>query len=286
LIGPKRMDSADWMDSRNLKLYLDQIAKFPTFNDEEEKKIGERIRKGDMDAMRQLIEANLKFVVSYAKKYRGMGLSLLDLINEGNVGLIEAAKRFDPNRNVRFISYAVWWIRQAIIHALSQYSRIFNIPQKLSDQISEMKRKTVEMKAELGRDPTRAEIAERMGISEEDVDDLAVLNEKNVSLSDRIYDDGLEVEDRISDEINPSVEYQIIKNSVQDQVRRMLGELDEKEALVLKLRFGLDDDHPRTLQEIGCLLDLTRERIRQIEQKAMRKLSRSHRLQQLRGYLN
>jgi len=274
------------MDSRNLKLYLDQIAKFPTFNDEEEKKIGERIRKGDMDAMRQLIEANLKFVVSYAKKYRGMGLSLLDLINEGNVGLIEAAKRFDPNRNVRFISYAVWWIRQAIIHALSQYSRIFNIPQKLSDQISEMKRKTVEMKAELGRDPTRAEIAERMGISEEDVDDLAVLNEKNVSLSDRIYDDGLEVEDRISDEINPSVEYQIIKNSVQDQVRRMLGELDEKEALVLKLRFGLDDDHPRTLQEIGCLLDLTRERIRQIEQKAMRKLSRSHRLQQLRGYLN
>ena len=280
------MDSADWMDSRNLKLYLDQIAKFPTFNDEEEKKIGERIRKGDMDAMRQLIEANLKFVVSYAKKYRGMGLSLLDLINEGNVGLIEAAKRFDPNRNVRFISYAVWWIRQAIIHALSQYSRIFNIPQKLSDQISEMKRKTVEMKAELGRDPTRAEIAERMGISEEDVDDLAVLNEKNVSLSDRIYDDGLEVEDRISDEINPSVEYQIIKNSVQDQVRRMLGELDEKEALVLKLRFGLDDDHPRTLQEIGCLLDLTRERIRQIEQKAMRKLSRSHRLQQLRGYLN
>jgi len=280
------MDNKDWMDSRNLKLYLDQIAKFPTFNDEEEKRVGERIRKGDMDAMRQLIEANLKFVVSYAKKYRGMGLSLLDLINEGNVGLIEAAKRFDPSRNVRFISYAVWWIRQAIIHALSQYSRIFNIPQKLSDQISEMKKKTAEIKAELGRDPTRAEIAKRMGISEEDVDDLAVLNEKNVSLSDRIYDDGLEVEDRISDEINPSVEYQIIRNSVQDQIRRMLGELDEKAALVLKLRFGLDDDRPRTLQEIGSLLDLTRERIRQIEQKAMRKLSRSHRLQQLRGYLN
>jgi RNA polymerase primary sigma factor len=280
------MDSKEWMDSRNLKLYLDQIAKFPTFNDEEEKKVGERIRKGDMDAMRQLIEANLKFVVSYAKKYRGMGLSLLDLINEGNVGLIEAAKRFDPNRNVRFISYAVWWIRQAIIHALSQYSRIFHIPQKLSDQISAMRRRTAELKAELGRDPTRAEIAKGMGIPEEDVDDLAVLSEKNISLSDRITDDGLEVEDRISDEINPSVEYQIIKNSVQHQIRRMLGELDEKEAVVLKLRFGLDDDRPRTLQEIGSLLDLTRERIRQIEQKAMRKLSRSHRLQQLRGYLN
>jgi RNA polymerase primary sigma factor len=280
------MDSKDWMDSRNLKFYFDQIAKFPTFDEEEEKKIGERVRKGDMDAMRRLIEANLKFVVSYAKKYRGMGLSLLDLINEGNVGLIEAAKRFDPNRNVRFISYAVWWIRQSMIHALSQYSRIFNIPQKLSDQISAMRRKTVELKTELGRDPTRAEIAMRMGISEEDIDDLAVLMEKNISLSDRVYDDGREVEEKISDEINPSVEYQIIKSSVQHQIRRLLGELEEKEALVLKLRFGLDDDRPRTLQEIGSFLDLTRERIRQIEQKAMRKLSRSHRMQQLRGYLN
>jgi len=280
------MDSKDWMDSRNLKFYFDKIAKFPTFNEEEEKKIGERVRKGDMDAMRRLIEANLKFVVSYAKKYRGMGLSLLDLINEGNVGLIEAAKRFDPNRNVRFISYAVWWIRQSMIHALSQYSRIFNIPQKLSDQISAMRRKTVELKTELGRDPTRAEIAMRMGISEEDIDDLAVLMEKNISLSDRVYDDGLEVEEKISDGINPSVEYQIIRSSVQRQIRRMLGELEEKEALVLKLRFGLDDDRPRTLQEIGSIMDLTRERIRQIEQKAMRKLSRSHRMQQLRGYLN
>jgi RNA polymerase primary sigma factor len=280
------MDSKDWIDSRNLKFYLDQIAKFPMFNEEEEKKIGERVRMGDMDATRHLIEANLRFVVSYAKKYRGMGLSLLDLINEGNVGLIEAAKRFDPNRNVRFISYAVWWIRQSIIHALSQYSRIFNIPQKLSDQISAMRRKVVELKTELGRDPTRAEIAMRMGISEEDIDDLAVLMEKNISLSDRVYDDGREVEEKISDEINPSVEYQIIKSSVQHQIRQLLGELEEKEALVLKLRFGLDDDRPRTLQEIGSLLDLTRERIRQIEQKAMRKLSRSHRMQQLRGYLN
>ena len=236
--------------------------------------------------MRRLIESNLKFVVSYVKKYRGMGLSFLDLINEGNVGLIEAAKRFDPTRNVRFISYAVWWIRQAIIHALSQYSRIYNIPQKMSDQISAMKKKTAELKTELGREPTRAEVAKRMGITEEDVDDLAVLEEKNVSLSDRLSDDGLEVEDRISDDLSPPVEYQIIKSSVQQQIRAMIGELDEKEAVVLKLRFGLDDDRPRTLQEIGDHLGLTRERIRQIEQKAMRKLSRSRRLQQLRGYLN
>jgi RNA polymerase primary sigma factor len=253
----------DDQDSRNLKLYLDEIAKFLPLTEEEEKRVGERAREGDHEAMRRLIESNLKFVVSYAKKYRGMGLGLLDLINEGNVGLIEAAKRFDPTRNVRFISYAVWWIRQAIIHALSQYSRIYNIPQK-----------------------TRAEVARGMGISEEEADDLAVLEEKNVSLSDRLSDDGLEVEDRISDDLSPPVEYQIIKSSVQRQIRAMIGGLDEKEAVVLKLRFGLDDDRPRTLQEIGNELGLTRERIRQIEQKAMRKLSRSRRLQQLRGYLN
>lgn len=279
-------DRRDYPDSHSLKLYLDQIAKFPQLTEEEEKRAGERAREGDLDAMRRLIESNLKFVVSYVKKYRGMGLSFLDLINEGNVGLIEAAKRFDPTRNVRFISYAVWWIRQAIIHSLSQYSRIYNIPQKMSDQISAMKKKTAELKTELGREPTRAEVAKRMGITEEDVDDLAVLEEKNVSLSDRLSDDGLEVEDRISDDLSPPVEYQIIKSSVQQQIRAMIGELDEKEAVVLKLRFGLDDDRPRTLQEIGDHLGLTRERIRQIEQKAMRKLSRSRRLQQLRGYLN
>jgi RNA polymerase primary sigma factor len=279
-------DRKDYPDSKNLKLYLDEIAKFLPLTEEEEKRVGERAREGDLEAMRRLIESNLKFVVSYVKKYRGMGLGLLDLINEGNVGLIEAAKRFDPTRNVRFISYAVWWIRQAILHALSQYSRIYNIPQKLSDQISAMKKKRAELKAELGREPTRAEVAQRMGIAVEDIEDLAVLEEKNVSLSDRLSDDGLEVEDRISDDLSPPVEYQIIKSSVEQQIRAMIGGLDEKEAVVLKLRFGLDDDRPRTLQEIGDRLGLTRERIRQIEQKAMRKLSRSRRLQQLRGYLN
>ncbi len=279
-------DIKDYPDSRILKLYLEQIAKYPALNEADEKRLGELIRKGDEDAMRRLIESNLKFVVSYVKKYRGMGLGLLDLINEGNVGLIEAAKRFDPGRNVRFISYAVWWIRQAIIHALSQYSRVYNIPQKLSDQISAMKKKTALLKMALGREPTREEVALKMGIPLEDLEDLVILEEKNVSLSDRLSDDGLEVEDRLSDELSPSVEYQIIKASVEQQIRSMLGDLDEKEALVLKLRFGLDDDKPLTLQEIGDRLALTRERIRQIEQKAMRKLSRSRKLQQLRGYLN
>ncbi len=280
------MYDEDFLDSKNLKIYLNQISKFPMYSEEEEKELGRLIQQGDKNAIKKFVEANLRFVVSYVKKYRGMGLTMLDLINEGNLGLIEAAKRYDPNRNVRFISYAVWWIRQAVIHALTQSARIYNLPQKMSDQISQMKRKVSQLKAELGREPTREETARSMGISEEDVEDLQILAEKDVSLSDRLTDSELEVEGKIEDNASPSVEYQIVKSSIQHQIRDILGELDEKAALVLKLRFGLDDDRPQTLQEIGKRLNLTRERIRQIEQKAMRKLARSHNLQQLRGYLN
>ena len=274
------------LDQKNLKNYLNQISKFPTISQEEEKRLGRLIQKGDKDARKKLIESNLRFVVSFVKKYQGMGIGLLDLINEGNLGLIEAAKRFDPKRNVKFISYAVWWIRQAIIHALTQYSRIYHLPQKLSDRISDMKRKTFELKGELGREPTREEIAKRMGLTTDEVEDLELFDEKNVSLSDKLYDESVEVEDKLKDSLAPSVEYQIVKNSIQQQIRELLEELDVKEARVLKLRFGLDDDRPRTLQEIGDMMNLTRERIRQIEQKAMRKLGRSHQLRQLKGYLN
>jgi RNA polymerase primary sigma factor len=213
--------------------------------------------------------------------------------------LIEAAKRFDPEKNVKFISYAVWWIRQAIIHALTKYSRIYHIPQKLSDQISEMKRVKARLKTELGREPSREEIAKRMKIPLEDMEDLEILTGKDVSLSEKFYDDEVEVGDKIKDSLSPSVEYQIVKNSVQENIRDILNELEEKEADVLKLRFGIFDEklgkkygitekeqNPKTLQEIGNKLNLTRERIRQIEKKAMRKLAHSRKLQQLRGYLN
>jgi len=276
----------DALESRSLKFYLDRISKVPVYSDEDERELGRQIQQGDKAALRKLVEANLRFVVSYVKKYRGMGLNMLDLVNEGNLGLMEAAKRFDPSRNVRFISYAVWWIRQAVIHALTENSRIYNLPQKLSDQISLIKKRREKLKAELSREPTREEIARSLKMSEEDVEDLEILSEKNISLNEPGPEGDSEVEDRLRDELSPSVEYQIIKASIQEQIRDILKELDEKEALVLKLRFGLDDDLPLTLQEVGEKLHLTRERIRQIEQKAMRKLSMSHKLQQLRGYLN
>lgn len=287
------------LDSKNLSRYLKQIAKFPQLSSTEEKELGYLIQKGDKKALGKLVESNLRFVVSYVKKYRGMGLSLPDLINEGNLGLIEAAKRFDPEKNVKFISYAVWWIRQAIIHALTKYSRIYHIPQKLSDQVSEMKRVKARLKKELGRDATRDEVAAKMKIEVEDVEDLEILSSRDVSLSDKYYDNDIEIGDRIKDSMSPSVEYQIVKNSVEENIRDILNELEEKEADVLKLRFGIYDEelgkrygiaekdqNPSTLQEIGDILNLTRERIRQIEKKAMRKLSHSQKLQQLRGYLN
>jgi len=292
-----RSDFKNSLDSRNLARYLKQIAKFPPLKQDEEKELGKQVQKGDKKALLKLVESNLRFVVSYGKKYRGMGLSLPDLINEGNLGLIEAAKRFDPDKNVKFISYAVWWIRQAIIHALTKYSRIYHIPQKLSDQISEMKKIKTQLKKDLNRDPTREETAKRMKINVEDVEDLEILEEKDISLSNKYYDDDVEVGDRIKDTLSPSVELQIVKNSVQENIRNILDQLDEKEADVLKLRFGIEDKrlknkygikdfNPQTLQEIGDKLNLTRERIRQIEKKAMRKLAHSHKLQQLRGYLN
>lgn len=281
------MNYQDYLESRNLKLYFEEISKIPPITEEEEKELAERLKRGDPEAIKRLIEGNLRFVVSYVKKYQGMGLSLLDLINEGNLGLVEAAHRFDPSRNVKFISYAVWWIRQAIIHALSQSSHYYNLPQKTSDKISRMNREMEALRKELGREPTRDEVAERLQMTPEEVADLELIQEKGLSLSDKLSEDEeLVVEDRVSDELAPSVEYQIIKNSIEQQIREVLNELDEREALVLKLRFGIDGQEPMTLQEIGDRLGLTRERIRQIEQKAMRKLAKSQKLKQLRGYLN
>lgn len=280
------MDYQDFLESKNLKHYLGEIAKFPSLSEKEEKSLAHLIRRGDKEAVKRLVEGNLKFVVSYAKRYSGMGLSLLDLINEGNLGLIEAAKRFDPDRSVKFITYAVWWVRQAIIHALTQNTHITNVPQKLSDEITHMKKRAEKLKSALGREPTREEIAQAMGLSVADVEDLEILAEKQVSLSERIHEDDLTVEEKLTDSLTPSVEEQIVKSSVERQVREILASLEEKESRVLKLRFGLEGKPPQTLQKIGNTLHLTRERVRQIEQRAIRKLAQSQKLQQLRGYLN
>jgi RNA polymerase primary sigma factor len=272
----------------SLNAYIREISRFKPLSGEEEKDLGRRIQAGDHKALQRLVEANLRFVVSYAKRYRGLGLSFLDLIHEGTLGLIEAGKRFDPERNVKFISYAVWWVRQAIFHALSEHTRVFRLPQKLSGQISKVGSARAQLTTELNRSPTNEEVAEKTSLSLREVEDLLKIAGDDLSLSSAVGDDGnLELGDTLEQETIPSVELELMKSSFEDQIRRaMLEELDEKEQGVIKMRFGLDGEEPRTLQEIGEELGLSRERIRQIESKAKEKLRRSHLAQGLRGALN
>jgi RNA polymerase primary sigma factor len=271
----------------SLNVYIREISGFEPLSLEREQELGRRIRTGDEAALKQLVESNLRFVVSYAKRYRGLGLSFLDLIHEGNLGLIEAAKRYDPERNVKFISYAVWWIRQAIFHALSEHSRIFRLPQKMSSQVSRVGNARTQLSAELSRAPTTQELAQRTELTEAEVEQLLQVAGEDLSLSSAVGEDGnMELGDTIEQDSVPSVELELIRSSFVEKIQAMVAELDEKEREVIRMRFGLDGEEPRTLQEIGEALGLSRERIRQIESKAKEKLRRSQGAQGLRGYLN
>ncbi len=271
----------------SLNSYIREIAKFEQLTPEGEKELGARIQKGDQDALQQMVEANLRFVVHYAKRYRGLGLAYMDLIHEGNLGLMEAAKRFDPGRNVKFISYAVWWVRQAILHTLSEHARVFRLPQKLSGQVSKLRSQREKLRLELERTPTREELAERTDRTPAQIEALLMASGDDVSLSAAVGDDGgLELGDTLEQEIIPSVEREMIRDSFEQTIKSMVGELDQKEREVIRMRFGLDGEDPRTLQEIGEAMALSRERIRQIESRAKEKLRRSREAQGLRGYLN
>jgi len=277
-------------ESDALRAYLRAIARLRRLTPEEERELGRRIRRdGDPEALRRLVESNLRFVVSYAKRYRGLGVSFLDLIHEGNLGLMEAARRFDPERNVKFITYAVWWIRQALMHALSRGSRAFSLPQKLSGAAARLTRGVAELTGQLARAPTSSEIAADMDLSEADVDALLQIAARDVSLSDRIEGDdgsGSELADLLESPA-PPFEDDLLRRSLVERVRAALGELDDKERHVVALRFGLDrDGEMRTLQEIGEHLHLSRERVRQIEARAKEKLRGSKRANELRSYLN
>jgi RNA polymerase primary sigma factor len=278
-------------ESEALQAYLRAIAKLPRLTPEDERELGRRVQHdGDDTALRRLVEGNLRFVVNYAKRYRGLGVSFLDLIHEGNLGLIEAARRFDPERNVKFITYAVWWIRQALTHALSMQTRAFSLPQKLSGAAARLTREVAELTDQLERPPTSSEIAADMGVSEHDVAALLQLGRRDVSLSDRLggvgEDGGPELGDLLESP-TPPLEDDLVRQSLIDRVRAALSELDEKEREVVSLRFGLDrDGEMRTLQEIGDRLHLSRERVRQIESRAKDKLRRSKRANELRSYLN
>jgi RNA polymerase primary sigma factor len=275
------------MATDSLNAYIRDIAKFKPLSADDEKVLGRRIQGGDQEAIKRLVEANLRFVVHYAKRYRGLGMSYMDLIHEGTLGLMEAAKRFDPERNVKFISYAVWWVRQAIFHALSEHARVFRLPQKLSGQVSKLAAAREKLKSELERPPTIAELAERTALPPAEVEQLLLAAGDDVSLSTAVGDDGgLELGDTLEQDTVPSVELEMIKDSFERRIQGMVSGLDEKEREVIRMRFGLDGEEPKTLQEIGEAMGLSRERIRQIESRAKEKLRRSREAHGLRGYLN
>ena len=273
--------------SESLKKYLKEISRLPRITAEEERVLGRKIQKGDQKALRRLVEANLRFVVSYAKRYRGCGMSFLDLINEGNIGLIEAAKRYDAAKNVKFITYAVWWVRQAIIHALSDQSGSFRLPQKQANLLYRIGKAQSVLRNELERAPTAQEVASRIEASLEEVTTLLQVANDNVSLSAVIDEEHeFHLSDKLEQETIPAADFVFLRQSLRRHIQQALGELVDKEEMVLRLRFGLDGSDPKTLKEIGELMNLSRERIRQIEAQALDKLNRSQKCQQLRGYLN
>ena len=281
-------------DSQSLKKYLQEISKLPRITPEEEKRLGAKIRRNSKDAkecIRKLVEANLRFVVSFSKKYRGCGLSFLDLINEGNIGLIEAAKRFDPEKNVKFITYAVWWIRQSIVHALSDQSGAFRLPQKQANLLYRIGKMIQQLTVEMERGPTPEEIATKLGITANEVTALLRVSDDNVSLSTVIDEEhDFHLADKLEQDSMSSPDESYFRSSLKELIRDCLDELDQKEELVVRLRFGLAEQgtekDPMTLKEIGDILHLSRERIRQIEAQALEKLFRSERVQHLRVYLN
>lgn len=272
----------------NINWYLQEIGKIPQLKPDEEIALGQRIQATqDPDAIRQLVEANLRFVVTISKKYRGLGLSFLDLLNEGNIGLIEAAKRFDPDKKVKFITYAVWWIRQAIIHALASHSGAFRLPQKQATLAYQLKRKAAQMTQQLQREPTDQELADALDTTPAEINTLRQAAGDSLSLSESLDADGdFQLQDKLVQDTESGADESLLQEAFESQVREILKKLDDKEAVIIKHRFGLDGGEPKTLKEIGEIMDLSRERIRQIENVALRKLRRHSAIQDLKGFLS
>ncbi len=274
-------------EDRSLEQYLQEIGKIDLLKPKEEIQLAKRVRAGDEEALKQLAQANLRFVVSVAKQYQNQGLPLSDLINEGNVGLIKAAKRFDETRGYKFISYAVWWIRQAILQALAEQSRIVRLPLNRVGALHKIGKASSELEQEFGREPSADEIAEELDMTEHEVMDTLKISSRHLSL-DAPFSEGEDnsLLDVLSDGIQPLPDENLMTNALRDDIKRALGTLSKREAKVISLYFGLDGKQALTLEEIGVRFKLTRERVRQIKEKAIRRLRHASRSRLLRTYLH
>ena len=270
-----------------VRMYLKEIGKVPLLTAEEEIELAKRMENGDEDAKKRLAEANLRLVVSIAKRYVGRGMLFLDLIQEGNLGLIKAVEKFDYNKGFKFSTYATWWIRQAITRAIADQARTIRIPVHMVETINKLVRVSRQLLQELGREPTPEEIAERMEIPVERVREILKISQEPVSLETPIgEEEDSHLGHCIQDDNVPVPADAAAFTLLKEQLVEVLGTLTEREQKVLRLRFGLDDGRARTLEEVGKEFNVTRERIRQIEAKALRKLRHPSRSRKLKDYLD
>lgn len=270
-----------------VRMYLKEIGKVPLLTAEEEKELAMKMEAGDMEAKKRLAEANLRLVVSIAKRYVGRGMLFLDLIQEGNLGLIKAVEKFDYRKGYKFSTYATWWIRQAITRAIADQARTIRIPVHMVETINKLIRVQRQLLQELGREPYPEEIAEKMGLSVERVREIQKISQEPVSLETPIgEEEDSHLGDFIQDDNVPVPAEAAAFTLLKEQLVEVLGTLTEREQKVLCLRFGLEDGRARTLEEVGKEFDVTRERIRQIEAKALRKLRHPSRSRKLKDYLD
>ncbi len=270
-----------------VRMYLKEIGKVPLLTPEREKVLAERMAAGDEDAKNELVEANLRLVVSIAKRYVGKGMFFLDLIQEGNLGLMKAVDKFDYTKGYKFSTYATWWIRQAITRAIADQARTIRIPVHMVETIHKVSRYQRQMLQELGREATPAEIGEKMGLPADRVREIMKISLDPVSLETPIgEEEDSHLGDFIPDEDTPAPSEAASANILREVIERELNTLTPREAHVIKLRFGLYDGRTRTLEEVGKEFDITRERIRQIESKALRKLRHPSRARHLKGFLD
>jgi RNA polymerase primary sigma factor len=274
-------------ESQSLDKYLQEIGRVDLITAEDEVVLAKRIREGDQMALEKLTKANLRFVVSVAKQYQNHGLTLGDLINEGNLGLIKAAKRFDEKRGFKFISYAVWWIRQSIMQALAEQSRIVRLPLNRVGSLSKISKTFSDLEQKFQREPSAEEIAEVIGITAEEVLSDLKVSGRHVSMDAPFAqgDDGGSLLDVLSDVNESNPENTLIRDSLTQEVQRALSTLTSRESEVIGLYFGLNNNESMTLEEIGEKFNLTRERVRQIKEKATRRLRHTSKSATLRTYL-